>query len=732
MRALAPFRRRRSRFLSALALAGLGAPSCERSLEGAPCPCLAGWTCCSDNLCHAAGESCPGSANGGETSDSTGTAAGDAGASGLAGVSGSGGGGGAETAGTAGGDSVGSAGSANEAGAGADVPQAQATLPRFCNAFGWCGARHPFHAMWGSSASDVWVVGRAQAEFGENAFLHWDGQRWLNTPNGVVGPWATVLGVWGSGPDDVWFVGNDGDDLALTLHWSAGTWSFPSTIAEISELRAVVGLSASNVWAVGAAGSMARWSSDTWSPVPSGVTVDLNAVWSDGSTLWAVGASGTVLSWDGQGTSVSPVSELVSDVDLNAVWGTGDGNVWIAGDAATLLHRDDGGWSQIDLSKLSASDVDFEAMTGDANRIWLATSDGSLLRFENGEWDRAIQVTSRLSSVWSDGTGEVWAVGDRGASVHFDHQTWVTSPEPVAADLFGVWGNATNDVWAVGDAGTVLHWDGGTWSPASAPATDGNWTAISGTSSNDVWAVGSRISHFDGSEWSSALDQPPAPLRSVCAVATDDAWAVGDDSTILHWNGDEWRVSELPSELSDMDLKTVWCSAASAVWAIDAVQGVLRWDGASWSTTLVYNGTPNDVTAQQILTGSAADDVWILNTSSNADGDWLVRNHWNGNWATDEILWLVGIPTAAYPTARGDFWLVGSMIWHAPAGIPVETYVAIGATIHGVWAPHEPVRCDESLHSDSTGPNGAWAVGSAGTLLEKQCIHAADFAVVDE
>jgi hypothetical protein len=728
MRGPALVRRRRSRLLMSLALATLGASSCERSLEGAPCPCLAGWTCCSDNRCHA-GE-CPSNADGGETSAGTGAVAGEGDASGRAGMSGSVGGG-TETGGTAGGDSGESAGGVNEAGSGADLAQGHATLPRFCNALGWCGARHAFHAVWGASASDVWVVGRSQAEFGENAFLHWDGQRWLNTPNGTVGPWATVLGVWGSGPDDVWFVGNDGDDQALVLHWVGGSWSFPSTIAEISELRAVVGLSRDNVWAVGAAGGMARWSSDTWSPVQSSVTVDLNAVWNDGSTLWAVGVAGTVLSWDGREASASPSSEIVSDVDLNAVWGTGSGDIWIAGDAATLLHRDGDGWSQVTLGELIASDVDFEAMTGDADHIWLAASDGSLLRFENGEWDRAAQGADRLSSAWSDETGEVWAVGDRGASVHFGDQTWVTSNEPVTADLFGVWGSATNDVWAVGDAGSVLHWDGRTWSPASTPATDGNWTAISGTSSKDVWAVGSRISHFDGSEWSIALDESPAPLRSACAVASDDAWAVGDRSSVLHWDGLEWLPSELPSELPDMNLTTVWCSAADEIWAIDAVQGAMQWNGASWSTTLVYNGTPNDVLAQQILTGSAADDVWILNTISNADGNWLVRNHWNGNWATDEISWSVGIPTTAYPTARGDFWLVGSMIWHVSAGIPVESYVAIGATMHGVWAPREPVRCDESLQSDSTGPNGAWAVGSAGTLLDKQCIRTADLVIGD-
>ena len=54
---------RRVVLLGALALGGFvlgAASSCQRDLNGAHCPCVTGWTCCTDNTCRPAGMSCEG------------------------------------------------------------------------------------------------------------------------------------------------------------------------------------------------------------------------------------------------------------------------------------------------------------------------------------------------------------------------------------------------------------------------------------------------------------------------------------------------------------------------------------------------------------------------------------------------------------------------------------------------------------------------------------------------
>jgi hypothetical protein len=141
-----------------------------------------------------------------------------------------------------------------------------------------------------------------------------------------------------------------------------------------------------------------------------------------------------------------------------------------------------------------------------------------------------------------------------------------------------------------------------------------------------------------------------------------------------------------------------------------------------------------EVRLGQILTGSAPDDVWVLSRVTHDGVNWLRTNRWNGDgdWITVEYDWFWGMPEAAHPSARGELWMVGPGIWHAPAGFPAESYIGIGATLRGVWAPGEATpSCGDDPEVYSIGPIGAWAVGSSGTLLEKQCIRDASYAAVD-
>ncbi|HEX6277920.1 MAG TPA: hypothetical protein VFZ53_32980 [Polyangiaceae bacterium] len=750
-----------SRLGAALGLSGLAFASCERDLEGAPCPCVDGYTCCSvDRRCYASEVSCAASAEtGGAGGDTGGSGPAGAGESGSSGAGTGGHGGSANPSGGSGtsterGGSTGSQdggngglgeggvsgpggnGGENDGGT-IEPPRGDALLPRFCNAFGWCGEPNPFRAVWGFEATDVtdvWVVGRTEAEFGDNAILHWDGRRWLNTPYGMLTPTATVNAVWGTSPENVWFVGSD-EGEAMAARLGSTYWSVPSTIPEIKSLLAVRGIGVNNVWAVGTEGGIARWNGAAWSHFPSDVTADLNALWNDADEFWAVGASGTVARWEGRGVGGPVTQESVTDVDLNAVWGTSRDDVWVAGDAATLLHFDGSEWRRVNLEAIGPT-VDFEAMTGTPlGAMWLTTSEGRVLYLEDGQWrEAAVQASHRLNGIWSASNGEVWAVGDAGASVHLPsganvdaRRSWVRSSEPVASDLFGVWVRAPNDAWAVG-AGAVLRWDGRNWSRELAPETEGDWRAVAGTSANDVWIAGTGIRHFDGNAWTVVRDAGSTRLRSVCALTTDDAWAVGDGGVILHFDGDAW----LPSQsFPEMDLKTVLCAATDDVWAIDSVDGVLRWDGQSWSE-VPMPAEPYEVRSGQILTGSAPDDVWVLSFFSDTQGEWLRTSLWNGgeNPTTERVRWLSGIAESAHATARREFWLVGSAIWHAAPGFPLESHPAIGSTIHAVSAPPEATNCiDED--SVSIGPNGAWAVGSSGLLLEKQCVRSLSSVIVD-
>src|SRR5215471_8242835 len=86
-----------------------------------------------------------------------------------------------------------------------------------CSADNWCW-RNPLpqgnslFAVWGSEASDVWMVGEA------GTILHWDGSAWTSASSGTTN---ILRGVWGSGESDVWAVG----DLGTIVHWDGSAWT---------------------------------------------------------------------------------------------------------------------------------------------------------------------------------------------------------------------------------------------------------------------------------------------------------------------------------------------------------------------------------------------------------------------------------------------------------------------------------------------------------------------------
>lgn len=158
------------------------------------------------------------------------------------------------------------------------------------------GVDRPVHAIWGSSAADVWAVG------GGGLALH--GVR--ATPKGPHA-WtavdsvtlATLRGVWGTGPNELWAVGDSGTIRRM----SAGAPTFESVVSP-------TGASLRHVWG------------------------------SDAKDVWAIGDAGTILHFDGTGwklaTAAFPVGRKPR---LYGIWGSGPGDVWIVGDGIVLRGR---------------------------------------------------------------------------------------------------------------------------------------------------------------------------------------------------------------------------------------------------------------------------------------------------------------------------------------------------------------------------------------------------------
>jgi photosystem II stability/assembly factor-like uncharacterized protein len=69
----------------------------------------------------------------------------------------------------------------------------------------------------------------------------------------------------------------------------------------------------------------------------------------------------------------------------------------------------------------------------------------------------AADTTTYLKSVWGASATNVYAVGTRGAILHFDGSSWSPMTTGTTATLYGIWGTTPTTVFVVGENGTILQ-----------------------------------------------------------------------------------------------------------------------------------------------------------------------------------------------------------------------------------------------------------------------------------
>jgi photosystem II stability/assembly factor-like uncharacterized protein len=119
--------------------------------------------------------------------------------------------------------------------------------------------------------------------------IHWDGTSWsaeFRPPDGVA-----IRAVWGSAASDVWIVGTAG----AIFRYDGTEWT-PVPSGTTEELLAISGSAADDVWIVGAGGTILRYDGSALSAVASGTGKTLLGVWGPSADdAWAVGQASTIL-----------------------------------------------------------------------------------------------------------------------------------------------------------------------------------------------------------------------------------------------------------------------------------------------------------------------------------------------------------------------------------------------------------------------------------------------------
>jgi len=275
------------------------------------------------------------------------------------------------------------------------------------------------------------------------------------------GTWSRFYGIWGSSATDIYvtsyqrynFETSSHENYGQILHSNGLTWHSETLPTNPQPLYRIWGSSATNIFTVGASGTILRYTGG-WYSMTSGTTNNLYGVCgSSASNVFAVGASGTIRKYNG--SSWSSITSGTSN-QLNDVWCDSTGtNVFVVGLSGTIVHYNGTSW-HLDTSGIS----------------------------------------NDLYGVWGSSASDVFAVGLGGKILHFNGTSW-SSMSGASVDLFAVWGTANNNVYAGGGWGVILHYNGSSWSSMTNWAT--NWViGIWGSSTTDVYAAEDwgAISHY--------------------------------------------------------------------------------------------------------------------------------------------------------------------------------------------------------------------------------------------
>lgn len=426
------------------------------------------------------------------------------------------------------------------------------------------------YAVSGSSNTDVWAVGQSAYA------VRWNGSTWseialpgssteqlravyapapgeawiggtsnkvwhvtggssvaLELPGGV----GSVRAIWGTGADDVWFAEGEQDaslPQANVFHWNGVTLTKASTLA-LAGIEDLHGASASEVWAVGRSGSLAKWNGTAWSTLRSGPAFDIHGMWGSASNdVWAAAiapgsvfaSKGALLHFDGTSWSVHTTFDHL----VTTVWGTASDDVWAGGEYGKMSHWDGKTWAP------------HPSPDGIVSRLWGAASDDvwgidgtELVHWDGATWSRVSlpgTVTEGLQAITGTSTHDVWTATFNGTVFHWDGSSWSQAtkvPDGGVSDLYAA---APNDLWVSGRFFDVYRWHGSAWTKHE---TDVSSPRVWGFGPDDVWFGGGSVRHhWDGTKLDTTRVELGATLDTLWGCSPDDLWMAGKYGTIAH------------------------------------------------------------------------------------------------------------------------------------------------------------------------------------------------------
>ncbi|MCB9557463.1 MAG: hypothetical protein H6707_15250 [Deltaproteobacteria bacterium] len=260
------------------------------------------------------------------------------------------------------------------------------------------------------------------------------------------------------------------------------------------QLLSIHGTSATNIYAVGAQGTVIHFDGSVWRTVSFNVPTktQLHGVFAlDEKAVYAVG-DGLILKYDGTNWTEDHKSSYSSA--FRAAWGHPQGSMYTVGEQGTIKSRSSSSsyWSTHYIS----SSTNLHAVWGSAPDDVYAVGDGGKLLHNTGgtSWSEIdLGVETHLRAIWGRAKDDIYIAGYDGLVIHFDGTNWTKIATPTSSYFYGLWGDAKN-IYVVGHAlfaagESVFRYDGSGWTKMTAPTT-APLNAIWGTDEKEIFIVG--------------------------------------------------------------------------------------------------------------------------------------------------------------------------------------------------------------------------------------------------
>ena len=190
-----------------------------------------------------------------------------------------------------------------------------------------------FRGVWGTSPSNVFAVG-------SHALLHYNGKSWQ--PMDVPGHNHYFSSVWGSSSTNVFApTGVSGDGFGI-YHYNGDRWTLMAGTDTMPGLHSIHGTSSDNIVTAGKWGHVFQFDGNSWNTLNTNVDYYFRGAFSFSRTnIFVVGgkeygSAGIMIQL--QGDAWQMMEDLPRIGFLNDVFGTPEGDVFIAGNSGTVLR----------------------------------------------------------------------------------------------------------------------------------------------------------------------------------------------------------------------------------------------------------------------------------------------------------------------------------------------------------------------------------------------------------